>query len=334
MSTITSTNDPALDLYELGEPHTADSWLISDWAAGQTSNMSWSDDNVRVAADGTIELVLDAAPEGSSRPWEGGEIQSKEPATTGTWSWTVRAPEMAPGAVFGLFTYKSDWQNQPWVEFDFEFVGADTTQVQLAIHMEDAAGRHIVLEPEAAKRSIIDLGFDAAEGFHTYEVSVTDKDATFYIDGVEVARFSATDMLGDVWQIGPMKSYVDLWSVSSGQEAWAGTWSDPGRPLVASISGADIRPGEYGSNYVPDVDPPVVVPEVPVIVEPEPGEEPPTPTPTLPPVPPASADNILLNGSFEGSPVASGQYASFTSVQGWTAISGGRIEIWNDHRGV
>ncbi|WP_299365643.1 nucleoside hydrolase-like domain-containing protein, partial [uncultured Paracoccus sp.] len=60
----------------------------------------------------------------------------------------------------------------------------------------------------------------------------------------------------------------------------------------------------------------------------------PTPTPTPPPVPPASADNILLNGSFEGSPVASGQYASFTSVQGWTAISGGRIEIWNDHRGV
>ena len=50
---------------------------------------------------------------------------------------------MEPGAVFGMFTYNADWEHQPWVEFDFEFVGADTTKVQLAIRMEDAAGNHI-----------------------------------------------------------------------------------------------------------------------------------------------------------------------------------------------
>lgn len=278
------SNDPssasAVHLYELGQKSTPDSWLISDWAAGQTNNMNWSDDNVRVAADGSIELVLDRAAAGSSRPWQGGEIQSNEVATTGTWSWTVKAPEMAPGAVFGMFTYKADWKNQPWVEFDFEFVGADTTKVQLNIHMESATGQHIVLKPAALERGIIDLGFDASKGYHAYEVSVTEKEATFYIDGKEVARFSGEDMPGGLWKIGPMKSFVDLWSVSPGQEAWAGKWSDPGRPLVGSISGVDIRPGEYGSTYALSAEEIIAMPDAP-----EPEDDSASPAETLAPTP-------------------------------------------------
>ncbi len=55
--------------------------------------------------------------------------------------------------------------------------------------------------------------------------------------------------------------------------------------------------------------------------------------PSTPP-PPPSGGNLLVNGSFEASSVATGQYASFQSVPGWTAVSGGRIELWNAHRGV
>lgn len=54
--------------------------------------------------------------------------------------------------------------------------------------------------------------------------------------------------------------------------------------------------------------------------------------PTPPPVP--SGDNLLVNGSFEAAEVASGQYGAFQSIAGWTALSGGRIEVWNAHRGV
>ena len=178
--------------------------------------MQWSDDNVRVGADGAVELVLDRSPAGAYRPYQGRELQGTEVATTGTWGWTVQAPQMEPGAVFGMVTYKADWEHQPWVEFDFEFVGADTTKVQLAIHMEDAAGNHITLNDNGLQKSVIDLGFDAAEGFHAYEVTVTDTAAIFYIDGAVVARFSAADMPGSVWNIGPMKSYVDLWAVAPG----------------------------------------------------------------------------------------------------------------------
>lgn len=52
------------------------------------------------------------------------------------------------------------------------------------------------------------------------------------------------------------------------------------------------------------------------------------------PLPPTPSGNLLVNGSFEVSSVASGQYASFQSLPGWTALAGSRIELWNDHRGV
>ncbi|WP_405404349.1 family 16 glycosylhydrolase [Paracoccus sp. Ld10] len=241
---------PALDLHMLGERHTDDSWVISDWTAGQSNIMQWSDDNVRIGQDRAIELSLGRSPAGASRPYQGGEIQGTEVATTGTWGWTAQAPEMVSGAVFGMFTYRADWANQPWVEFDFEFVGADTTQVHLAIHMEDAAGNHITFNDNGLRKSVIDLGFDASEGFHTYEVTVTDNAAIFYVDGRVVARFTSADMPGGIWNIGPMTSYVDLWAAAPAQESWSGRWVDPGEPLVARVAGAEIRAGEYDSSFV------------------------------------------------------------------------------------
>jgi len=85
---------------------------------------------------------------------------------------------------------------------------------------------------------------------------VTDTAAIFYVHGQVVARFSAADMPGGVWNIGPMKSYVDPWAVAPGQEDWAGRWVDLGEPVIGRIASADIRFGEYGSNFVapyPDV---------------------------------------------------------------------------------
>ncbi len=67
----------------------------------------------------------------------------------------------------------------------------------------------------------------------------------------------------------------------------------------------------------------------PLPTPPAPAPEPTQPTPTVP-----SGANLLVNGSFEAASVPTGQYASFQSTQGWTAIEGGRIELWNAHKGV
>jgi hypothetical protein len=51
----------------------------------------------------------------------------------------------------------------------------------------------------------------------------------------------------------------------------------------------------------------------------------------------ATGANLLVNGSFESSTLAAydtGRWGAFTSVPGWTAISGSAIELWNNLNGV
>jgi len=50
--------------------------------------------------------------------------------------------------------------------------------------------------------------------------------------------------------------------------------------------------------------------------------------------PPVSGDNLLVNGSFEQAAVSANWFAGFSSIPGWTALSGGTIELWNNLNGV
>lgn len=55
--------------------------------------------------------------------------------------------------------------------------------------------------------------------------------------------------------------------------------------------------------------------------------------------PPVTGENLLVNGSFEASTLAplagwGGSWGAFSSVPGWTAITGGTIELWNNLNGV
>ncbi len=249
----------SIDIIKFGAPATSESWYISDWPAGQSKIMAWSPNNVKAQADGSVQFTLSAAPAGSPYPYLGGEIQSAESATTGTWSWTAQVPDMEEGAVFGMFTYKADWKNDPWIEFDFEFVGADTTRVQLNIHMETATGERVTLEQANNWVPVmVDLGFDAALGSHTYEIVVTGTEAIFLVDGAIVGRYGAADMPYGTWTTGEMKGFANLWCVDPGLEHWAGEWNYFGTPLVATVSAIDVQPGVLG-DFGPDAGEPVIV---------------------------------------------------------------------------
>jgi hypothetical protein len=50
--------------------------------------------------------------------------------------------------------------------------------------------------------------------------------------------------------------------------------------------------------------------------------------------PPVSGANLLVNGSFEASPVAANRWAGFSSIPGWTALTDGTIELWNNLNNV
>ncbi len=229
---MSSTINP----YEIGEARPPDGWLVSDWGHF-SSIMDWSADNVIKDADG-VHLILDEASYTWRQTYHGGEIQSDAVATTGTFTWTAQAPDMVPGAVFGMFTFQEDYRD-PRTEFDFEFVGS-TTEVQVVVHMAGPDGG-----PSVGTGRTIDLGFDASEGVHTYQTVVTPyEEAVFLVDGEVIAYFSATDMPGGVWETRPMRSYANLWNTD---QSWAGHWTGlpNGEPLEATLLGAEIQPDVY-----------------------------------------------------------------------------------------
>lgn len=219
-------------------------WRASNWDAGQSRLVRWSPQNLRWTEDSVLEFVLDAG-DGQGRPLRGAEIQSRTTAREGVWRWRAQAPRMVEGAIFGLFLYQADHANDPWMEYDFEFVGADTTVVQLNIHFENDAGRHVALDQKLGRPVLVELSFDAADAMHDYEIEVADETAVFRVDGEEVGRFGPGDMPGGTWREGPMRSFVDLWAVDSGLSDWAGTWRHPGRPLIGRIEALGL-PGDGG----------------------------------------------------------------------------------------
>lgn len=215
-------------------------WMVSDYPATQTPRLRWSPDNVIWHTDGSFDLVLAPSPAGSDRPFTSGEVATTETAMTGTWEWTLQAPDMVSGSVLGMFLFQAD-PHAPRVEYDFEFVGDDTTQIELNIHMQNAAGQNVMLE--GGPRTV-DLGFDGSVGQHTYTIEVTGTSATFLADGRELATLTAADMVGDAWRITDMRAYVDLWPVApGGQENWAGAWTYPGTPMVAKVTAMGLVSG-------------------------------------------------------------------------------------------
>jgi serralysin len=227
-----------MNLYELGQSAPlSDAWLVSDWEHF-SSITDWSADNAWEDTDG-VHLILDEAPSGAREPYHGGEIQSDAVVNSGTFTWTAKAPELVSGAVFGMFTFQEDYLD-PRCEFDFEFVG-NTQEIQVVVHMAGPDGERI-----SSPGRTIDLGFDAAEGFHTYQVVVTRHDeAVFLVDGEVIAYFSEADMPGGVWETGPMRSYANLWASDS--YWWAGDWKglDEHEPLEATLRGAEVQADVY-----------------------------------------------------------------------------------------
>ncbi|UWS10019.1 family 16 glycosylhydrolase [Phaeobacter inhibens] len=234
---------PTVDLRIPGQVREDDDWLVSTWNAGQSRDTKWSKDNVQINADGAVELHLTSESGAGERTFAGGEMQSEAAHETGTWSWTAQAPQMQDGTVFGMFLYQEDYRNDRWLEFDFEFVGANTRQVQLSIHMEAEDGSRVRLADGPAGPLVVDLGFDAAAGLHTYEIELTGTAAIFRVDGEVLAELSGADMPGGLWYSGAVKSFADLWAVSDNQTAWAGTPDPDAPPLVAVIADVSL-PGQ------------------------------------------------------------------------------------------
>ena len=117
-----------------------------------------------------------------------------------------------PGVISSFFTYTG----HPWDEIDVEFLGNDTTRIQLNYYTNGTGGHEFLYE----------LGFDGSEGFHEYGFDWQPDSITWYVDGKAVYR--ATENIPSA----SGKIMMNVWN-TRGVDEWAGAFDPAYLPVTA-----------------------------------------------------------------------------------------------------
>ncbi len=207
-------------------------WLSDRGSNGWWAENDWRADHVRGSEDG-IELVLERSRIEGAAPMSSGEIIHGETFQYGYFETRMRAAR-GEGIVTGFFTFARDGASQKtWNEIDVEILGRSTDRVELTVHAE---GRKT--------HKTVELGFDAADGFHTYGFEWAPDAVRWYIDGVMVHE--ATGPVVERLRR-EQKLHVSL-TGTRGLEAWAGRLDLDGGPYVMNVACVAYAPSYEGDE--------------------------------------------------------------------------------------
>lgn len=192
-------------------------WLVSDgWSNGGMFNTGWSKENALVE-DGHLSLVLNDRPS-SGRPYTGAEIQSRGFAGYGRFEVRMK-PARGAGTVSSFFVYTGPHHGDPMDELDIEFLGKDTTRMQLNYFTDGKGGNE----------KMIELGFDAADSFNDYAIEWRPDAIAWFVNGRKVhEERGKRSPLPER----PGKIIASLWT-GKGVDDWLGPFDYPGKPLTA-----------------------------------------------------------------------------------------------------
>jgi beta-glucanase (GH16 family) len=248
-ASATESPQPALDLplarcrasaeafHDELNGHDGERWQMSDgWANGAPFWCGWRADHVEFG-DGIMSLRLDDVPcdgspypECSGQPYGSAEYWTSELLPYGRVEARLRAAA-GDGLVTSLFTYTGPSDNgNPHDEIDIEIIGKDTTRVELNYY---ASG--VTPDPPITP---VELGFDAAAGFHTYAFEWSAEAITWYVDGTLVytetaARATLPSTPGHIM--------VNLWC-GTGVDGWLGPFVYLGSPIYADYDWIRYEP--------------------------------------------------------------------------------------------
>lgn len=196
------------------EEYDSDMFEIADgWSNGSMFDCTWRKDNISFE-DGIMKLTIDSDGENASPKWSGSEYRSRDFYSYGLYEVRMK-PIKNNGVVSSFFTYTGPSDNNPWDEIDIEFLGKDTTKMQLN-HFTNGVGNHEYMH---------DLGFDASEEFHTYGFEWLPDSITWYVDG-EAIYTATTDIPST-----PSKVMMNTWP-GIGVNSWLKPF-DGNVPLTA-----------------------------------------------------------------------------------------------------
>jgi beta-glucanase (GH16 family) len=175
-------------------------WLVQDnYSNGGVFNCDWSTSNASLV-DGALNLILNDTS-GPTKSFSCGEIRTKTSFQYGRFNVRMR-PAKNDGIVSSFFIYSSS----PHDEIDLEFLGKDTSRVQLNYFKNGVGGNEF----------IVDLGFDASLAYHDYSIEWEPNSIVWFVDGQEVHRVN-----GNAGSLpsAPGYVYVNLWN-GTGVDSW------------------------------------------------------------------------------------------------------------------
>ncbi|MFZ6030596.1 MAG: beta-glucanase [Chloroflexota bacterium] len=221
--TPTPSATPTGGFYDDLNQYNTGMWTKADgWTNGDPFNAGWRADHISFA-NGIMTITLDnrTCPSGcSNRPYASGEYRRNVMTTHGLYEVRLKAAK-GSGIVGGsFFVYTGPSDNQPWDEIDIEILGKDTTKMQTN-YFTNGVGGH---------ETMIDLGFDAADDFHTYGFEFRPGYIKWYVDGVLV--HTETGTRGPL-PTHPMKLMMNFWP-GIGVDSWLGPFNYTG-PLYQQV---------------------------------------------------------------------------------------------------
>jgi beta-glucanase (GH16 family) len=202
--------------------HDGTRWHKADgWTNGNPFNVGWRADHVTFA-NGFMSLRLDnvPCPSGcSGKPYASGEYRTNQFYGYGKYEARFKAAK-GSGLVTGFFTYAGPADGLPHDEIDVEILGKDTTKLQVNYFVNGTGGHE----------AMIDLGFDAAAGYHNYAIVWSANSIKWYVDDKlvhMVLASSCTPMPAT-----PGRIMVNLWP-GVGVDSWLGPFNYTGTPIQA-----------------------------------------------------------------------------------------------------
>ncbi len=202
----------------------ADGWHIAHYQFSHPAfDTDWRRDNLR--ADGGLHLHLtpkSATDRAENRFW-GASVRRAVPSHYGRYEAVVR-PARGAGIVTGFFTYTGPHYGSRHDEIDIEFLGKDTTRMQVSWFVDGVLHSHKVA-----------LGFDAAARPHRYGFEWHPDRIRWFVDSRPVFEVSAKEApLPEK----PGYLFANLWAVADNLHSWAGR---PAAGTSASAYVGDVR---------------------------------------------------------------------------------------------
>lgn len=185
---------PAKSGWRLSDYTHPDNWIRTRWDPKQV-----------LPSAGALTITLE--PEigaGAVKPFVSGELNRKARSGYGRYETVMRAAR-GDGLVTGFFTYTGPHVGDPHDEIDIEILGKDTTEVTLNYFKD-----------KSPAPTVVDLGFDAAEGFHHYAFEWAEDEIRWYADGRLIHKTGPGDPPPPQT---PGRLYLSLWT---GDPGWLG----------------------------------------------------------------------------------------------------------------